>query len=197
MSNSIVGYTVSDDRHLLSAIALSERAVSAGNYPFGAILVDGSGRVVLEAQNTVATDRDGTAHAEINLIRAATAQLEPREIAVSTLYVSAEPCAMCAAAMCWVNIRRVVHSLSCQALAAIVREAGAPDVLTIPCRDVFSRDAHSIEVLGPHREDEARAVHETFWGAHESRWRALEVTTAPASRRPPGNDTRSPSRLEL
>lgn len=163
MTDRRLGYTSDDDRHLLAAIVLSEHAASSGNYPFAAILVDGAGRTLLEAENTVTTDRDGTAHAEINLIRAATAQLRRDEIAACTLYVSAEPCAMCAAAMCWANVRRVVHSLSCEDLAEIVNAAGGLPVLRIPCRDVLSRGAHQVDVVGPRREDEARAIHEAFW----------------------------------
>lgn len=160
-------YSSEDDRHLVASIRLSEDAASAGNYPFGALLVDAAGQVVVEAENTVATDRDGTAHAEINLVRAATALLDPEALAASTLYVSAEPCAMCAAAICWVGIGRVVHSLSCEALAEIVDEAGAAPVLEIPCREVFSRSPNAVEVIGPRREEESRAVHHGFWRAHE------------------------------
>jgi tRNA(Arg) A34 adenosine deaminase TadA len=156
-------YSSDDDRLLLASIRRSEHAAAVGNFPFAALLVDAAGRVVHEAENTVATERDATAHSEVNLVRAVTAILAPEQLATSTLYVSAEPCVMCAAAICWANIGRVVHSLSCEALARIVEGSGAPPVLAIPCRVVFSRSVHHIDVLGPHREEESRAVHEGFW----------------------------------
>ena len=83
-------------RHLTRAIELAADAREHGNHPFGSLLVDGDGNVVLEAENTVVTGRDCTAHAEQNLVRAAVSQFEPDRLATFTLYTSTEPCAMCA-----------------------------------------------------------------------------------------------------
>src|SRR5204863_1932347 len=60
-------------QHLRRAIELAQQARDHGNHPFGALLVDPRGNVVLEAENTVRTDKDVTAHAETNLMRMATA----------------------------------------------------------------------------------------------------------------------------
>jgi len=63
-----------DERYLLRAIDLAARARSKGNEPFGALIVDPDGNVLVEAENTVVTARDCTAHAETNAVREACAR---------------------------------------------------------------------------------------------------------------------------
>ena len=83
-------------QHLRRAIEVARQAREHGNHPFGALLVEHRGNVVLEAENTVRTDKDVTAHAETNLMRMASARFEPDFLERCTLYTSTEPCAMCA-----------------------------------------------------------------------------------------------------
>jgi tRNA(Arg) A34 adenosine deaminase TadA len=151
------------DDHLLAAIELARRARQNGNHPFGALLVDAAGEVILEAENTVLTERDCTNHAELNLVRAASRRFDEATLGGCTLYASTEPCAMCAGAIYWSGIGRVVFALSGAALNAMV-EGGEEEELSLPCREVFVRGGRSIDVSGPHLEPEARAVHEDFWG---------------------------------
>ena len=84
-----------DRAHLLAAIELAASARRHGNHPFGALLTDSTGSVLLTAENTVVTDRDATGHAETNLVRLASRTLTPSQLAEATLYTSAEPCPMC------------------------------------------------------------------------------------------------------
>src|SRR5664280_1410877 len=98
--------------YLQMAIATAAKAREHGNHPFGAVLVDGAGRLVLEAENTVMTALDCTGHAETNLMRKACAQLSAEVLAGCTLYTSTEPCAMCAGAIFWGGVSRVVFALS-------------------------------------------------------------------------------------
>ena len=139
------------------AIELARQARDGGNHPFGALLVL-DGKVVLTARNSIAVDRDPTAHAETNLVAAAIRQLSRDEMQRSILYTSCEPCAMCVGKMYWAGIRAVVYGLSSDELA---RLAGR-DFL-IPCRELFQRAAESITVIGPLLEDEARVVHAAYW----------------------------------
>lgn len=139
------------------AIDLAREARAAGNHPFGALLVL-DGQVVLRARNTVRTDRDPTAHAETNLVAEAIRVLEPDRIRRSVLYTSCEPCAMCVGEMYWAGIRSVVYALPADELALL---AGR-DFL-IPCKELFSRAAESVEIDGPLLLDEAREVHAGFW----------------------------------
>src|SRR2546426_2764205 len=150
-------------QHLRRAIELAQQARDRGNHPFGALLVDGRGNVALEAENTVHTDNDVTAHAETNLMRAASARFAPEFLERCTLYTSTEPCAMCAGAIYWGNVRHVVFGLSQEQIQSISN--GNPDnmQLAISSREIFERGDHPVEVSGPHLPRESSAVHDGFW----------------------------------
>jgi tRNA(Arg) A34 adenosine deaminase TadA len=152
-----------DLQHLRTSIEVAQKAREHGNHPFGAILVDENNQVLLEAENTVITGRDCTGHAETNLMRLASQRFSPEQLEKCTLYTSTEPCAMCAGAIHWGNVRRVVFALSEEALYEIV--GPSPEHLMLPCREVFARTQRPIEVEGPAREldAEAKAVHAGFW----------------------------------
>jgi tRNA(adenine34) deaminase len=146
---------------LRQAITVAQQARAHGNHPFGAVLADEQGRVLLEAENTVNTARDCTGHAELNLMRAASWSLGPDVLAHCTLYTSTEPCPMCSGAIFWGGVGRVVYALSEEGLYALT--GNSPHKLLLSCRDVFARGARPIEVLGPVLEEEARQVHVGFW----------------------------------
>lgn len=155
--------TADDERHLLASLELARRAREHGNHPFGALLVDAGGNVVFEAENTVVTERDCTGHAETNLMRSASRRFDPAFLESCTLYTSTEPCAMCAGGIYWGNVRRVVFALGEASLRAIAGANPENPTLVMPCREVFARGEHAVEVSGPHLEEQARAVHEGFW----------------------------------
>jgi len=150
----------SEIEHLKTAISVAWRARANGNHPFGAVLVDENNRVVLQAENTVITSRDSTGHAETNLVRLATRQFSPDQLARCTLYSITEPCA---GAIYWSQIGRVVYALSEVDLYAIIEPS--LEHLLLPCREVFAHSDRNIEVLGPISalDAEARAVHEGLW----------------------------------
>ena len=145
------------------ALDLARRAREHGNHPFGALLADRDGGVLLEAENTVVTEADCTGHAETNLVRRACRNLDREALAAATLYTSTEPCAMCAGAIYWSGISRVVFGLRESELRALIADPRNP-TLALSCREVFARGQRRVDVLGPVLEDEARAVHEGFWG---------------------------------
>ncbi len=146
---------------LRRAIALAASARQHGNHPFGALLADENGQILLEAENTVITENDATGHAETNLVRLASRQFSPESLAKYTLYTSTEPCPMCSGAIFWSRIGRVVYALSEEQLYAMTGDS--PESLKLPCREVFARGGRSVEVLGPLLEAEAVRVHEGFW----------------------------------
>ena len=150
-----------DLKHLRVAIELARKARARGNHPFGALIADANGDVLLEAENTVVTERDCTGHAETNVMRLASRMFTPDQLATCTLYTSTEPCAMCAGAIHWGGVGRVVYALSEEQLYAIV--GSSPDHLLLPCREVFARSQRPVEVLGPALEQEAKSVHAGFW----------------------------------
>jgi tRNA(Arg) A34 adenosine deaminase TadA len=158
-----MNWVTTDDRYLLAAIELARQARDNGNHPFGALLVDADGNVVVESENTVVTGRDCTGHAETNVMRVASGHFDSEFLQGCTLYTSTEPCAMCAGAIYWANVRRVVFALSEEDLRGIAGHNPDNALLAIPCREVFARGDHEVEVSGPHLEEEARRVHEGFW----------------------------------
>ncbi|MBI1879081.1 MAG: nucleoside deaminase [Chloroflexi bacterium] len=149
--------------HLRRAIAVARRARKHGNHPFGAILVDENNGVLLEAENTVKTERDVTGHAETNLIRKASQQFDPETLRRCTLYTSTEPCAMCSGAIHWGQVGRVVFGLSEEGLYTLIGSQPNIEAMRLPCREVFARCGRPVEVIGPLLEDEAKVVHEGFW----------------------------------
>lgn len=146
------------------AIALARQARERGNHPFGALLAAPDGTILLEAENTVVTERDCTGHAETNLMRLACLRLEAEALASATLYTSTEPCAMCAGAIYWGGVGAVVFGLSERALLALTGANEHNPTLALPCREVFARGQRAVTVVGPLLEDEAKVVHEGFWG---------------------------------
>jgi tRNA(Arg) A34 adenosine deaminase TadA len=142
---------------------LARQARDHRNHPFGALLADAAGNVLLEAENTVVTGSDCTGHAELNLVRQASRDLDGDALTAATLYTSTEPCAMCAGAIYWAGVSCVVFGLRERELAALTGADLRNPTLVLPCREVFARGQRSIEVIGPLLEEEARAVHEGFW----------------------------------
>jgi tRNA(Arg) A34 adenosine deaminase TadA len=86
------------ERLVKQAMAEAERAAQECNYPFGAVMADAQGRVIVTAHNTQNSDRDPTAHAEINLIRELAKRYTSDELAAFYLVSNAESCSMCMSA---------------------------------------------------------------------------------------------------
>ena len=90
------------------ALAVARTAEAAGEVPVGAVLVDGkSGEILAEAHNLVETRHDPTAHAEMLAIRAAARRLGAKRLTEADLYVTLEPCPMCAQAIAFARLRRL------------------------------------------------------------------------------------------
>jgi tRNA(Arg) A34 adenosine deaminase TadA len=99
-----------DTAMMRRALDLARAAAAADEVPVGAVLVDAGGALLAEAHNRVEADRDPTAHAEMLAIRAAAARLGAKRLPGCTLYVTLEPCAMCAAAASFARLARVVFA---------------------------------------------------------------------------------------
>lgn len=151
-----------DLRHMRDAIALSETARKRGNMPFGAVLVAPDGRVLARAENTIVTDQDITAHAEIAALRIASKTCTPHEIAAATMYASGEPCPMCSGAMIRVGLRRMLFGIRATVATPYLPGAAGAMVGSVNCRDVLRLAPTPINVEGPVLEDEAKAPFEAF-----------------------------------
>ena len=100
-----------DEQFMRRALAEAEAARDAGEIPVGAVVVAG-GRVIARAHNLTETLGDVTAHAEMQAITSAANQLGGKYLSDCTLYVTVEPCVMCAGAIGWAQVRRLVFGAS-------------------------------------------------------------------------------------
>jgi tRNA(Arg) A34 adenosine deaminase TadA len=151
------------ERNLRRSIEVAKSAREKGNHPFGAVLADENGEVLLEAENNVVTERDITGHAETNLVREASKDYNQEDLLKCTLYASTEPCPMCAGAIYWSGIGRVVFGLSQKSLYQGVLGGDEGEGFLLTCAQVFARGDREIVVIGPLLEDEASLVHQGFW----------------------------------
>ena len=155
--------TPSRETFLRRAFAVAKRARTHGNHPFGAILIDEKGAVLLEVENGFMPDRDRTAHAERLLATQASKAYDAEFLARCTLYTSAEPCAMCSGAIYWAGIGRIVFGLTERRLKTITGNHDENPTMNLPCRTVFAAGQRQVEVIGPLLEDEAAALHIGVW----------------------------------
>lgn len=99
--------TLSDEYFMQQALRQARNAAAQGEIPVGAVVVVND-RIVGAGHNLTETLRDVTAHAEIQAITAAAAERDAKYLSDATLYVTLEPCVMCAGAIGWAQIRRIV-----------------------------------------------------------------------------------------
>lgn len=152
-----------DGRYLLQAIAWSRTARERGNRPFGAVIVAPNGTLLAEAYCNAAETGDCTGHAETNAVRTASATVDRTTLANATLYSSAEPCVMCAGAIFWSGIGRVVFGIGAVSLRVFRGELTEQRDAELSCRDVFAASRHPIECIGPVMVEQASAPHVGAW----------------------------------
>jgi tRNA(Arg) A34 adenosine deaminase TadA len=153
-----------DGRYLRKAIVWSHAARRRGNRPFGAVIVAADGEILAEAFCNGAETGDVTGHAETNAVRMLAQRKLPREtLAGATIYSSGEPCVMCAGAIFWANIGRVVFGIDAERLRVFRGERGDQRDAALSCREVFHASPHPIECVGPALIDEASAAHVGAW----------------------------------
>ncbi len=157
-----------DEALLRRAFNVARRSRAAGDHPFGSVLADDEGRAIMEQGNGYTSEGgDRTAHAERLLASRAARTYDLPFLARCTLYTSAEPCAMCAGAIYWSGIGRVVYGQSEKALKAQTGAHEENPTLDLPCAVVFAAGQRPTEVVGPLLEDEASQLQADFWKARE------------------------------
>jgi len=147
-----------DRERVERAIELAEESVETGNTPFGALLVV-DGEVVCEGRNETRSNDDLAAHPEMTLARWAGRELDADERARCTMYASTEPCPMCATAIHYAGIDRVVFGVAGETLDDLTG-----DVVDIPCEEVIRRAGGETTVEGPIATEAAMELHESFYG---------------------------------
>lgn len=111
--------TSADEALLRRAIAIAARAITLGDAPYGSLLADANGAILIEAHNTVRRDNDISAHPELKLARWAARELDPEAAARTTLYTSCQPCQMCTGGIVRSGLGRVVYALSTEQLVRL------------------------------------------------------------------------------
>ena len=144
------------------ALALEQAQLAAenGEVPVGAVLLDGNGNVLAQAGNRVEELHDPSAHAEMLVMREAVQQRQGQKLADCTLFVSLEPCPMCAAAMAHFRLGRVVFG------AYDPKGGGVEHGARLPHRP---ETLHRMEVIGGVREQEAAEMLKAFFQKLRSR----------------------------
>ena len=138
------------------ALAEAELAGEAGEVPVGAVLVDAEGRILAASGNRVEALRDPTAHAEMLAIREAARALGTERLVDCDIYVTLEPCAMCAGALAFARIRRLYYGAADPKGGAV--ENGVRFFASPTCH-------HRPEVYGGMAEQEAAALLRDFFAA--------------------------------
>lgn len=119
-------------------LALEE--AKKGDAPYGAVIVKDN-QVVALAHNTVKRDSDPSAHAEINVIRNLTAQLQNPSLEGYTIYTTGEPCPMCATACVWTGISEIIYGASIEDLVSVNQSQ-----INISCEEIIAKSFKKIKV---------------------------------------------------
>ena len=152
-----------DAGYMGKAIAWAHTARERGNRPFGAVIVSAEGELLTEAYCNTSETGDCTGHAETNAVRMASSTISREILQAATLYSSAEPCVMCAGAIFWSGISRVVFGIDAVSLRVFRGERTEQRDAELSCRDVFAASPHPIECIGPVMMMEASEPHKGFW----------------------------------
>ena len=153
-----------DEELLRKAFEVARRARERGDHPFGSILADKDGHVLMEQGNGYSSEGgDRTAHAERLLASRAAKAYPLKVLADCTLYTSAEPCAMCAGAIYWAGIGRVVFGQTERDLKAQTGAHEENPTLDLPCHVVFEAGQRPTDVVGPLLAEEAAKLQADFW----------------------------------
>ena len=152
---------------LRRCVEISKEAVAAGNHPFGALLADKDGNILVESGNIEVTERDCTGHAETTVMRLAGKKYSKEFLWECTLYTTAEPCCMCVGAIYWGNVGRVVFGITEKQLLELTGSHEDNPTFDLPSREIVARGQKKIEIIGPVADEALReeilAVHRGYW----------------------------------
>lgn len=144
------------------AIELANRAIEAGEIPVGAIIINSEGKLIAAAENRKERDKDPTAHAEILAIRTAGKVLQNWHLNQCTLYVTLEPCPMCAGAIVQARLGLLVYGVDDPKTGAIRTVLNIPD---------SSGSYHRLPVIGGILEADCRQQLQTWFSQRRQQQR--------------------------
>ncbi|HVZ25647.1 MAG TPA: nucleoside deaminase [Sediminibacterium sp.] len=138
--------------YIAATLRAAEAALQAGDLPFGCILVSPEGNILLEGRNTVVSNNDPIGHCEINLVHEAGNLFPPEYLRQCTVYASTEPCPMCAAALYWLGVGKLVYGLRKEIYHQINATADPAHILDLPAAAVLGAGGRKMEINGPCEE---------------------------------------------
>ncbi|MEM7580155.1 MAG: tRNA adenosine(34) deaminase TadA [Mastigocoleus sp.] len=139
------------------ALKLAEKASRLGEVPVGAVIIDSSGQIISGGENRKYREKDPTAHAEIVAIRAATKILQNWRLHECTMYVTLEPCPMCAGAIVQARLGTLVYGVDDPKTGAVRTVMNIPD---------SPASNHSLRVIGGILESECRQQLQSWFTNH-------------------------------
>lgn len=151
--------------YLRLANEAAKQARLSGNTPFGAVLVDEAGAVLMEQGNAEKDLEDATAHAEMRLASRASRAFSKEKLWGCTLYTTCEPCPMCTGGIYWANIGRIVYGISEERLLALTGGDEKNPTFAMGAAAVIMAGQKPIALIGPVPEIEEEIVeaHAGFW----------------------------------
>src|SRR5207248_5362608 len=120
-----------DENWMWKTIGIAREAAKLGEVPVGAIIIDSHGKILAAASNRTIKNIDPTAHAEILALRTAATRMSNYRLAVTTVYTTIEPCAMCAGALVNARVARLVFGAHDERFGAVethFRICDSPDL---------------------------------------------------------------------
>ena len=138
-----------DIDYLRRTVEISRMAFDSGNEPFGALLVDENGEMLLEQHNAVGELKDHTAHDSLTLASKASQKFDPDFLWKCTLYSTIEPCFMCMGGVFWANIGNIKYAM---AEPELNRMFGGEPLVTIHSDLISKHIGKDIKISGPYSE---------------------------------------------
>ncbi len=144
----------SDKENMRLAILEALKAYDEGEVPIGAVLIDEDGILICGEHNRIEQLNDATAHAEILTLQAASKKLKRRRLKNSTLYVTVEPCPMCAGALVLSRVKKLVYGVADSKFGA------AESIFNVVNNSALN---HQLEVTAGILEDDCRKLLQKFF----------------------------------
>ena len=152
-------------RYLMEANREAVQARSTGNTPFGAVLVDASGEIIMRQGNAEHDLHDATAHAEFVLASRASRTYDKQYLWGCTLYTTCEPCPMCTGGIYWANIGKIVFGITGERLLEMTGADDKNPTFHMGAEKIIAAGQKEIALEGPvpEMEEEIVEVHKGFW----------------------------------
>jgi len=149
--------SLTDQDYIRECIAIASQTMESGNPPFASILVIND-EIVAHGMNSVNSDSNFMKHGEMNLLSNALESVGADKLSTGVVYAIGEPCPMCASAIYWSGVSKVVYGARRTALRD-VRKFG----LNMRPEEIYATGTREIEVVGPVLEEEAVALYMKFY----------------------------------